>query len=100
MRKTAIITGANRGIGRAILEKFAENDFDIWACARTENEEFVTAIEKLSERTGVEITPIYFNLSSEEEIKRGMKNILSAKKNIDVLVNNAGIAHGGAIFLK
>ena len=96
MRKTAIITGANRGIGRAILEKFAENDFDIWACARTENEEFVTAIEKLSERTGVEITPIYFNLSSEEEIKRGMKNILSAKKNIDVLVNNAGIAHGGA----
>lgn len=96
MRKTAIITGANRGIGRAMLEKFAENNFDIWACARIENEKFVTAIENLSVKTGVEITPIYFNLSSEDEIKRGIKEILSAKKNIDVLINNAGVAHGGA----
>ena len=96
MRKTAIITGANRGIGRAMLEKFAENDFDIFACVRTENEEFITAIENLSDKTGVEITPIYFNLSSEDEIKRGIKDILSTKKNIDVLINNAGVAHGGA----
>ena len=96
MRKTAIITGANRGIGRAMLEKFAENDFDIFACVRTENEEFITAIENLSDKMGVEITPIYFNLSSEDEIKRGIKDILSTKKNIDVLINNAGVAHGGA----
>lgn len=96
MKKTAIITGANRGIGRVMLEKFAQNNYDIWACARTENEEFVTAIEKLSSEMGVSITPIYFNLSSEDEIKRGIKNILNEKKNIDVLINNAGVAHGGA----
>lgn len=96
MNKTAIITGANRGIGRVMLEKFAQNHYDIWACARNENDEFVTAIEKLSSKMGVSITPIYFNLSSEDDIKRGIKNILNEKKNIDVLINNAGVAHGGA----
>ena len=96
MRKTAIITGANRGIGRAMVEKFAENNFDIWACARTETDEFVSDIKNLSETLGVDITPIYFNLLSEDEIKNGIKNILAEKKNIDVLINNAGVAHGGA----
>ena len=96
MSKTAIITGANRGIGRAMVEKFAANGYEIWACARTETDEFVSEMEKLSITAGVKITPVYFNLSNEDDIKRGIKNILSEKKNIDVLINNAGVAHGAA----
>ena len=40
MSKNAIITGANRGIGRAILQIFVENGYNIWACARNKNIEF------------------------------------------------------------
>ena len=38
--KCAIITGCNRGIGAAIMRKFAQNGADIFACARKESEEF------------------------------------------------------------
>ena len=41
------------------------------------------------------IKPIYFDLSNEEDIKVGLKSIFADKKNIDVLINNAGMAHGG-----
>lgn len=96
MRKNVIITGSNRGIGRAMLEKFAANGYDVWACARRETEEFLSAIKNLSNDTGASITPIYFDLSDENEIRDGIKKILSEKKNIDVLINNAGVAYGGA----
>ena len=96
MRKNIIITGANRGLGKAFTEKFAANNYDIWACARKETEEFVSMIATLSEKTGAKITPIYFDLTDETQLREGIKKILSEKKNIDVLINNAGIAHGAA----
>lgn len=95
MRKNAIITGSNRGIGKALVKEFAEAGYDIWACARTQNEKFIQEIENLSSQYNVEIKPVYFDLSDEQEIKAGLKKILSEKKPIDVLVNNAGVPHGG-----
>lgn len=95
--KYAIITGANRGIGKTIVEEFAENSYNIFACARNKNSEFESYINELAEKHNVEIIPIYFDLSSEDEIKKGIKQILDTKKRIDVLVNNAGIAHGGLL---
>ena len=44
--KNAVITGARQGIGRAILEKFAENGADIWACSHNKTEEFETEDRK------------------------------------------------------
>ena len=38
--KNAIITGANRGIGLATVKKFAQEGCNVWACARTQNDEF------------------------------------------------------------
>lgn len=93
-KKTAIITGCNRGIGRAILEVFAENGADIFACVRKKTEELSDALTTLSENTGASITPVYFDLSETDQIKNGIKTIISSKKQIDVLVNNAGIASG------
>ena len=95
--KYAIITGANRGIGKSIVEEFARNNYNIFACARTKNIEFESYINELAEKHKVEIIPIYYDLSSEDEIKKGIKQILDTKKCIDVLVNNAGIAHGGLL---
>ena len=89
-----IITGANRGIGKAITEEFAKNGYNIWACARNESDEFTSFLESLREKHNVEIEAIYFDLADENQIKEGMKRILSEKKNIDVLINNAGVPHG------
>lgn len=95
MGKTVIITGANRGIGKELVKTFAEAGYDIWACSRSESEQFKDDISSLRNNYGVNITPIYFNLSDSEEIKKGIKQILAEKKNIDVLINNAGVPYGG-----
>lgn len=92
--KTAIITGCNRGIGRAALEIFAENGADIFACVRKESTDFSDLVATVAEKTGVTITPVYFDFSESEDVKAGIKTIISAKKKIDILVNNAGIASG------
>lgn len=93
-QKTAIITGCNRGIGKAILETFAENGANIFACVRKESDEFSDVMARLVEKTGVSITPVYFDFAESEQVKTGIKTIISSKKRIDVLVNNAGVASG------
>ncbi|MCI8804655.1 MAG: SDR family oxidoreductase [Clostridiales bacterium] len=95
--KNVIITGSNRGIGKALLKEFAERNYNIWACARNENIEFEKEITKLSEKYNVLIKPVYFDLSKEDEIKTGIKDIISEGKNIDALINNAGVPHGGLL---
>jgi 3-oxoacyl-[acyl-carrier protein] reductase len=93
-QKTAIITGCNRGIGKAVMEVFAENGADIFACVRKESDEFFDATARLGEKLGVSITPVYFDFSESEEVKAGIRTIISSKKQIDILVNNAGVASG------
>ncbi len=92
MEKNVIITGANRGIGKEILKKFAKEGCNIWACARTQNQEFEDELKKIAEENNVWIEPVYFDLTSSNSIKNGFKQIWNSKKKIDVLVNNAGIA--------
>lgn len=91
--KNAIITGANRGIGKATLEIFAKNGANIWACSRRENDEFSKFIESIKKIYNVNVYPVYFDLNNEEEIKQAAKKIVASKKKIDILVNNAGIAY-------
>ena len=93
-QKTAIITGCNRGIGKAVLEIFSENGADIFACVRKESDEFSDATARLAEKAGVSITPVYFDFAESEQVKAGIKTIISSKKQIDILVNNAGVASG------
>ena len=83
--KTAILTGCNRGIGKSILEIFAENGCNIFACSRTESDEFSSSISNLVEKYHVEITPIYFDLKHTDQIKESTKKIISSKQNIDIL---------------
>jgi len=93
--KIAVITGCNRGIGRAILEVFAENGSDIFACVRTQSEEFTEFVKELTLRTGVTIQPIYVDIKNEAEVRAAVSLIVSSKKKLDILVNNAGIGSGG-----
>lgn len=89
--KTAVITGCNRGIGKAILENFAENGANIFAVVRKESEEFSSLMAQLSEKYNVNITPVYVELRDEESVKAGAKAILGAKVPLDILVCNAGV---------
>lgn len=93
--KTALITGCNRGIGKTIVEIFASNGANIWACARKETPEFQDFISNTSVKYGVSIRALYFDLTNENEIKESLKILITEKCKIDVLVNNAGVAHGG-----
>lgn len=95
MIMNAIITGSNRGIGAVVIEELASRGCNIWACARKPNSEFEERIKILSDKYGVWIKPVYFELSNEDEIKAGIRSIMSEKLPIDILVNNAGMAFGG-----
>jgi 3-oxoacyl-[acyl-carrier protein] reductase len=92
--KTAIVTGCNRGIGKGILDLFAEHGADLFACARRETPEFSAHLAELAERTGRSIAPVYFDLTDIEQVKDAVQTIMAAKRPIDVLVNNAGVASG------
>lgn len=93
--RTAIITGANRGIGKAMVREFAMAGYDVFACARKTNPEFETYLADLAVETDAKLIPVYFDLANEDEIKSGFKQIFGISKKIDVLINNAGIAYGG-----
>lgn len=90
--KTAIITGANRGIGFATVEVFAEQEADIWACARTQSDEFEYKINEIAKSHSVTITPIYFDVTDEAAVKDAIKTIGKNSKSVDILVNNAGVS--------
>ena len=89
--KLALITGANRGIGLSILKKFSENGADVIACVRSKNEKFEQLIFDISKRCKNKITPIYFDLSQENEIEQGINKINAISNKIEIIVNNAGI---------
>ena len=91
--KTAVITGSNRGIGKKILEKLSENKATIFACTRKINEDFIKYINSIMKKYNNEIIPIEIDLSDEDKTKKGIKNITSSNKNIDIIVNNAGAIH-------
>jgi 3-oxoacyl-[acyl-carrier protein] reductase len=91
--KNAIITGCARGMGHKMMEVFAENGANLWACARKQTEQFEQDVKDFSEKYDVRITPIYFELTDSNEMKQAVKQIMSAKQPIDILINNAGITY-------
>jgi len=91
--KTAVITGCLRGIGRAALDLFAHHGASVWACCQAPDDGFAAHVAELAEATGVTIIPVYFDLTSHEQMRAGIKQIVDAKRNVDILLNIAGAAH-------
>lgn len=97
--KTALITGCNRGIGKAILELFAREGADIIACTRKGSEEQLQLYKDFERCHNIHIYPYYFDLGKDEVIKEALKQISSNHTKIDCLVNNAGIPAGGLMIM-
>ena len=96
--KNAIVTGARTGIGYGVVEKFASLGINVWAVVHREDSEFLSKIQELSTRYNVWITPVYMDLSDEEQIKQGVQSIIKEKKPIDILVNAAGVLSPKRLF--
>jgi 3-oxoacyl-[acyl-carrier protein] reductase len=91
--RVAFVTGASRGIGRAIALKLCRAGYEIVvASPEVENNEQVA--EEIKACHGDAMT-LNFDLTSPESVKEGFKKVLEAKTRIDVLVNNAGITRDG-----
>jgi len=97
--KTALITGCNRGIGKAMAQKFASEGANLICAIRRENLEFKAETDIWAEKYGVKIDFVYFDLTDEDGIKAVFKELNKEKRIIDVLVNNAGIPAGGFLLM-
>ncbi len=91
-KPVAIITGASRGIGRAIAISLASEGFDIAAVARSVDSEGMGILGAEVEKQGAEFFPAGFDISCTDCHKEVVANILERYGRIDVLVNNAGVA--------
>lgn len=91
--KNAIVTGTARGIGHKIVEVFAANGANVWACARKQTEEMDVYCSELSGKYGVSVKPVYFELTDRDAMKAAVKTIMGEKVPVDILVNNAGITY-------
>ncbi|MDA9564222.1 SDR family NAD(P)-dependent oxidoreductase [Flavobacteriales bacterium] len=91
MKKTAFITGATSGIGRATAIRFAHEGFQLVLCGRREDR--LTALsEELNEQTSVHT--LRFDVRDKEAVQEAISGTPESFSEIDVLVNNAGNAHG------
>lgn len=95
--KYVLVTGANGGIGRSVIEKFAQQHCNIIAQMRTEKEEFKDFADGLSEKYDIKFEYLYFDLTKTDDVKKGMQQLAKNNIPIDILINNAGVAHGGLL---
>ena len=89
--KNAIITGARTGIGFATLVRFASEGANVWAVIHREDDNFLSEIKSIEEKNNIWIKPVYIDLQEERSITQGLREIISERKSIDVLVNAAGV---------
>ena len=91
--KNVVITGSSRGIGLAILELFAQEGANIAACSNRQSETVINQYKEIAKKNSVQITPFFFDMSNEDVVKEGVREVKSIMPVVDVLVNNAGISH-------
>jgi NAD(P)-dependent dehydrogenase (short-subunit alcohol dehydrogenase family) len=87
--KTALVTGANKGIGFAICQGLLEAGFDVFLAARS-LEKAKAAADKLA-GDGSVIYPIELEVTDDESIQRAVERVGEVTMGLDVLINNAGI---------
>src|SRR3954470_260282 len=93
--RAAIVTGASRGIGRAIAEALAEDGYSLTISARKPDTLKTTAAE-FRDR-GYDVNPVAANMADEDGIKTVVQRHRERFGRLDVLVNNAGVGIGAAV---
>lgn len=87
--KIAVVTGSNRGIGRAIMEALARHGAVVYAVARK--------VDSLVDCQYERVIPCYFDITDKEAIKTLIVKVKKEQGHLDILVNNAGIMQDALI---
>ncbi len=89
--KTALITGATSGIGKAIAIMFAKNDINLILCGRRQNrlDELQNELSSYSN-----VVTLNFDVRNKKEVFSNIQQLPKDFSTIDILINNAGNAHG------
>jgi 3-oxoacyl-[acyl-carrier protein] reductase len=88
--KTAFITGASRGIGKAVARLFASHRCNLILNARAE-EHLKTLCTELCAEFGIACIAMPFDVTSYEQVKTAFAALIQKKSRVDILVNNAGL---------
>ena len=94
MNKTVLITGATSGIGKACAVKFAQGGYDIILTGRTKEKVGAAEKEILSLCPNIETFPLVFDVRDKEAVQKAILSLPDDWADIDVLINNAGLALG------
>ena len=97
--KLAIVTGANRGIGLAIIRKLASQGCNLITLTREIDESFIEETKNLSRNFEITVDTQKFDLTKNDTIVHLIKYLTSQKLKIDILVNNAGAPSGSLIHM-
>lgn len=97
MKKIVFITGATAGFGEACAHLFAENGYDLIINGRRVDR-LIALANKLEKKFNVAVLQLPFDVQQENAVYAAINAIPTEWKNIDVLVNNAGLALGRDFF--
>ncbi len=89
--KNAVITGASRGIGRAVAVRLAKEGINLILAARTK-EALDQTVQEIKEKTGVAVIGVPTDVAQLEDLKNLAETALREFKTIDILINNAGVS--------
>ncbi|MBR0169790.1 MAG: 3-oxoacyl-[Bacteroidales bacterium] len=94
--KTAIVTGATRGIGHAIATRFAKEGCNVAFCGRTRNDKMI-AVEDELKALGVKAKGYAADVADYQSAQEFVKAVLADFGSVDILINNAGITDDSAV---
>jgi NAD(P)-dependent dehydrogenase (short-subunit alcohol dehydrogenase family) len=89
-RRVALVTGANKGIGREIARQLAALDFLVWMGARDESQgqEAVASLKA----EGAQALFVHLDVTNDDSVRKAAERVTQTSGRLDVLVNNAGVA--------
>lgn len=95
-RKTAFVTGASRGIGKAIAIKLAQDGFNV-AINYSKNSKSAEDVLNVAKTFGVDAIAVQCDVSKSDEVEKAISIVIEKFGSLDIVVNNAGITRDNLI---
>ena len=96
-QKTILVTGASRGIGRSIALLFASKGWHVFLNCRSSIDDLKHTAKLIDETTDGSYTLVPGDVGNPDDVRNMFRNIYEECSSLDVLVNNAGVAHIGLL---